>query len=175
MQAALQAEHDLPIGKALAQAKFNQDAIDNSHAVSAAPEPQKFFVKRGAVYIFAEKVKLKPTELVFVKLNEGEWRTVGCVDNAGQLPPQEITISHSNSFINQPTPRGPHTTSRTAAVTFVGSLNVKPNEVSDLLNCWRDSAPVAGVKQSQSTAVAALTAALKRGPKLSKEGMLRDC
>jgi hypothetical protein len=65
--AALRAKHDLSIGKALAQAKYNQDAIDNAYVISAAPEPQKFFVKRGAIYTSAEKVqKLKPSENVSI-------------------------------------------------------------------------------------------------------------
>jgi hypothetical protein len=55
-----------------------------------------------------------------------------------------------------------------------GSINVANGEVSDLLNCLRDSAPAAaGAKQA--TAAAALSAALRRGPRLSRQGVLRGC
>jgi hypothetical protein len=90
--AELEAQHAARIGKALAEAQFNQDAIDNLHeAIAAAAEPEPFFVRRGSVYSRVEKVKLKPGEPCFTKAGDGEWRTVGCVDSAGQLPPQEIT------------------------------------------------------------------------------------
>jgi hypothetical protein len=45
---------------------------------------------------------------------------------------------------------------------------------SDLQKHWRDSAPAAaGAKQSAAAAM--LSDALRRGPRLSREGILRDC
>ena len=55
---------------------------------------------------------------------------------------------------------------------IIGQANVPPNEVSDLQKCWRDSTPAAA---KQSTAATALVNALKRGPRLSRQGVLRGC
>jgi hypothetical protein len=90
--AALPASHDIAIGKALAQAKYHQDAIDNAHTAaqeSVAQRPEHF-VKRGAIYSRASKSKLRPAENVYVRRPSGEWECIGQVDSAGELPPQEI-------------------------------------------------------------------------------------
>jgi hypothetical protein len=64
-----------------------------------------------------------------------------------------------------------HVTDSTNAI--VGVINVANEQASDLQKCWRDSTPAAAPKQS--AAVAALSAALRRGPRLSKAGVLRGC
>ena len=57
---------------------------------------------------------------------------------------------------------------------IVGSINVANGEVNDLQKCWRDSAAPAAGASKQST-VAMLSAALRKGPRLSKQGVLRGC
>ena len=67
-----------------------------------------------------------------------------------------------------------HVLDSTGAI--VGSINVANEQVSDLLKCWRDSAPaVAAPAGKQARAVNAIVAALKRGPRLNKEAILRGC
>ena len=62
-----------------------------------------------------------------------------------------------------------------AAGDIVGSVNVKPDEVSDLEKCWRNSPTAGAAATKQSTAAAAMAAALRKGPKLSRAGILRGC
>ena len=48
--AALEAEHDLHIGKALAQARYNQAAVDAAYEGAAQREEEaraQYFVRRG--------------------------------------------------------------------------------------------------------------------------------
>ena len=55
-------------------------------------------------------------------------------------------------------------------------VNVKPDEVADLQKCWRDSVPAtAATAGKQARAANALVAALKRGPRMSKQAILRGC
>ena len=57
-----------------------------------------------------------------------------------------------------------------SAGTIVGSINVANEQASDLRKCWRDSVPaVATTADKHTRAVNALAAALKRGPRLSRE------
>ena len=59
---------------------------------------------------------------------------------------------------------------------IVGSVNIKPDEVSDLLKCWRDSVPAAAtIAGKQARGANAIIAALKRGPRMNKEAILRGC
>ena len=63
-----------------------------------------------------------------------------------------------------------------SAGAIVGSINVANEQASDLQKHWREPAPAAATTVSkQARAVNAMVAALKRGPKLSKEGILRGC
>jgi hypothetical protein len=56
-----------------------------------------------------------------------------------------------------------------------GSINVANNQADDLMKHWRapTGAPAAAAKQSSATT--ALISALKRGPRLSRQGVLRGC
>jgi hypothetical protein len=56
-----------------------------------------------------------------------------------------------------------------------GSINVGNGEVNDLLKCSRDSAPATSAVAKQTTAVNAMVAAFKRGPRLNKQAILRGC
>jgi hypothetical protein len=86
----LQDSHDKYIS-IKAQMAYNQDASDNAYASAAPREPQKFFVKRGAVYADARKAsKLKVAENVYALRPNGEYECIGIVDSEGQLPPEEI-------------------------------------------------------------------------------------
>ena len=81
---------------------------------------------------------------------------------------------HMNSNLNenQPTRRWLNITSRTTAVTFTAPLM----EEADLLKCWHGSAPAAPTAASaHGRVVNAISAALRRGPRLSKQGVLRGC
>ena len=62
-----------------------------------------------------------------------------------------------------------------AGDTIYGSINVPNGQADDLQKCWRDSAPAASAAAKQSEATAAVRAALLKGPKLSKQGVLRGC
>jgi hypothetical protein len=59
---------------------------------------------------------------------------------------------------------------------IVGSVNVKPDEVADLLKCWRGAVPAAAATAGkQARAANAISAALKRGPRMNKAAILRGC
>ena len=89
--AALEAEHDIAIGRAKAQMAFNQSAIDNAHAAAAAAaEPAPLFVRRGAVYKRCDATRLRPGEQFFAK-RAGGWEYVGVINARGEPPPPEIT------------------------------------------------------------------------------------
>jgi hypothetical protein len=86
LEDALRAKLELYIGKVLAQAQYNQDAIDTLHeSLAAASELQKLFVKRGAVYTETGKVKLRPGEKCFVRI-DNEWSFVDIVNSDGEVP-----------------------------------------------------------------------------------------
>ena len=91
VQAVLEAEHDIAIGRAKAQAQFNQDAVDAAHAAAQPAQPRQLFVKRGGEMGYVERCRLKPGELIFARMPSGEYETVGCVDSRGELPPPEVT------------------------------------------------------------------------------------
>jgi hypothetical protein len=89
---ALQDSHDLYIGKTKAELEASQRLTDAIYedAERRVVEPQKF-LKRGAVYVSAEKAgRFKPGEHVFVRRESGEYESVGLVDSEGGLPPEEI-------------------------------------------------------------------------------------
>ena len=91
LEEVLQDSHDKHIALTKAQMEASQrltDAIYEDAAQRA--EPQKFYVKRGAVYVDARKAKVKPAENVFVKRSSGEYECVGVADSEGQLPDEEI-------------------------------------------------------------------------------------
>ena len=57
---------------------------------------------------------------------------------------------------------------------IVGSINVANEQASDLQKHWREpGAPAAATKHQ--TAVNAISAALRRGPRMKKEAILRGC
>ena len=57
-----------------------------------------------------------------------------------------------------------------------GPVNVSPAEEADLLKCRHGSAPAARTAASaHGRAVNAISAALRRGPRLSKQGVRRGC
>ena len=61
-----------------------------------------------------------------------------------------------------------------SANATIGTITVPRAQESDLLQHWKGrTAPAA--KQSQAAAAAALSAALRKGPRLSREGVLRGC
>ena len=60
--------------------------------------------------------------------------------------------------------------------TIVGSINVANEQSGDLEKCWRGAAPAAATTAAkQARAITALAAALKRGPKLDRQAILRGC
>jgi dihydrodipicolinate synthase/N-acetylneuraminate lyase len=57
-----------------------------------------------------------------------------------------------------------------------GSVNVSPEEKADLLKHWREPAPAAATASARhQPAVNAISAALRRGPRMNKEAVLRGC
>jgi hypothetical protein len=59
---------------------------------------------------------------------------------------------------------------RDARGDIVGHVNVKPDEVADLQKCWRCAVPAGAAKPAGA---AAMAAAFKKLPKLSKKAILR--
>jgi hypothetical protein len=59
--------------------------------------------------------------------------------------------------------------------TDYGSVNVPNEAASDLLRHWRGAAPAAATAGKQARAAQAMVAALKRGPRLNKQAILRGC
>ena len=58
---------------------------------------------------------------------------------------------------------------------IVGSINVPNEQASDLQKHWREAAPAAATTSgNHARAVNALSAA-RKGPRLSREGVLRGC
>jgi hypothetical protein len=80
VQAALEAEHDLAIGRAKAQAEHSAGLYDAAYEGAQAAEPAQLFVKRGGEMTLVQRCRLKPGETVFAKI----------VDATGGLPPEEI-------------------------------------------------------------------------------------
>ena len=59
---------------------------------------------------------------------------------------------------------------------IVGSINVANGEVNDLQKCWHDSIPAAATAAGkQARAVNAMVAAFRKGPRMNKEAILRGC
>jgi hypothetical protein len=91
LEEVLQSEHDRHIGLVKAQAEFNRNLTDSIYAEAEwVAEPQKFFVRRGAVYVDVRKTTPKPAEHVFTNDEGGDWRMVGLVDSEGRLPEPPI-------------------------------------------------------------------------------------
>ena len=89
---ALAASHSRHIGLAKAQMQSSQDAMDRLHEeLTRTREPQKMYLKRGSVYVSAEKTSPRPAEHVFVKRPSGQYESIGLVDSEGTLPDEEIT------------------------------------------------------------------------------------
>ena len=89
--AALEAKHELHIGTALAQAKYNDDAVDAVYEQAAATaQPQQLFVRRGGEMGHVERCRLKPGEHVFALRANGQYEAVGVVDSNGLPPPPEV-------------------------------------------------------------------------------------
>jgi hypothetical protein len=87
----LEDKHSRHVGLARAQMQSAQNLTDSIYAESErVSEPQRFFVKRGAVYVDVRKVTPKPAEHVFARRLNGEYETIGIVDSEGQLPDEEI-------------------------------------------------------------------------------------
>ncbi len=57
--------------------------------------------------------------------------------------------------------------------TIYGSVTVPNEAASDLRKCWRDSAPAARPGDEHARVANAITANLRKGPRLSREGVLR--
>ena len=92
VRAALEAEHDLHIGKLLAQSQCNQDALDRLHeSLAEAAEPLEYFVRRGSVYTRVTNVRPRPGEPCFTKAGDGDWQVAGTIDSNGEPPPELIT------------------------------------------------------------------------------------
>ena len=90
---ALQAEHDLRIGKAKAQAEFNRAAADAAYEAAskqAAETVTQYFVRRGGEFARVERARLKPGEATFVKRPNGEYEASGFVNAEGEPPDPEI-------------------------------------------------------------------------------------
>ena len=58
---------------------------------------------------------------------------------------------------------------------IVGSINVANEQASDLLKHWRDPGAPAAAAGNHARTVNAISNALRRGPRLSKEAILRGC
>jgi hypothetical protein len=97
---ALAAEHDARIAVQIKSLEIRDR--DRDAAIAAAQEaaereaepakPAEFFVKRGAVFMHAEKAKLRPGEQVFTRQPNGQWWTVGTTDINAALPPQGVIL-----------------------------------------------------------------------------------
>ena len=88
---ALRASHELHIGKALAQAKYDQDVVDVAYVQAAeAVEATQYFVRRGGEWARTQNARLKPGETVFVRRQNGEMEAAGVIDSRGEPPPPEI-------------------------------------------------------------------------------------
>lgn len=60
-----------------------------------------------------------------------------------------------------------------SAEELCGSVSVPPNQVDDLLRHWQ-GAPAPAAAKTATSGKAAIVAALKRGPRLSKAALLRS-
>jgi hypothetical protein len=92
LEEVLQDSHDKHIALTKAQLEASQrftDAIYEDVERQAA-EPQKFYVKRGAVFTDARKAKVKPAETVYARRASGEYECIGTADATGGLPDEEI-------------------------------------------------------------------------------------
>jgi hypothetical protein len=101
---ALQASHDLRVGKAKAQLQFGQDAIDNLHnSLGTEREPIQRFAKRGSVYVRIEKIALQPGEPIFIKHRgpSGNYEIIGHTDVDG-MPPELPIISQAHALARSP-------------------------------------------------------------------------
>lgn len=60
--------------------------------------------------------------------------------------------------------------------TIVGSINVGNEHAGDLEKHWRASTPAAAAAGGkQTTAIRAMVAAFRKGPKLDQQAILRGC
>ena len=96
IEKALQSEHDLRIGKALALAQYKQEnedrAFENALKQADDQHPQ-LFVRRGSArhYIEVERAnKLTPGEHCFVRRPNGRFESAGIINSACELPEPEI-------------------------------------------------------------------------------------
>ncbi len=87
---ALQASHDIAIGRARAQLEHNQAVIDAAHAAAQPTEPRQLFVRRGGELGHAERCRLKPAELIFARTPTGEYEAVGHTNSNAEIP-DEVT------------------------------------------------------------------------------------
>jgi hypothetical protein len=91
--AALEASHELHIGRAKAQAEYSQrlsDGIYKQLEEEAAARVVQLYVRRGGEWGRVQNSKLKPGETVFAKRENGEMEAVGVINSRGEPPPQEI-------------------------------------------------------------------------------------
>jgi hypothetical protein len=58
---------------------------------------------------------------------------------------------------------------------IVGTINVAKEIAADLQKHWREPGAPAATAGNHARAVNAISAALKKGPRLSKQGVLRGC
>ena len=58
---------------------------------------------------------------------------------------------------------------------IVGSVNVANEQASDLQKHWREPGAPAAAVGNHARAVNAISNALRKGPRLSKQGVLRGC
>jgi hypothetical protein len=70
--AALEDAHDIAVGRAKAQAQYNQAAVDGAYAAAQPAEPRRLFVKRGGAWGHVERCRLKPGELIFTRTPAGD-------------------------------------------------------------------------------------------------------
>jgi hypothetical protein len=94
--AALEDAHERSIGRAKAQTEYFQELQDQTFEAVTAPAAktlERFVRRRGRHYTEVGKARLKPGEPVFIREpSTGEFRSIGIVNAAGELPEKEIEL-----------------------------------------------------------------------------------
>lgn len=94
VQAALEAEHNIAIGRAKAEAEYRQGLADATYKQieeEAAAKVTQYFVRRGGEWARVQNARLKPGETAFVRRENGQMEAAGTVNAAGEPPPAEVT------------------------------------------------------------------------------------
>ena len=131
----------------------------------------RYFVRRGGEWAKVQNAKLRPGETVFVKRENGEMGKP-LAETIGLTWRTAATGNHTMTFKLLKKATGPvltkfHVTD--SAGSIVGSINVANEQAADLQKQWREPGAPAAAASPHARAVNAISAALKRGPRLSRE------